>query len=47
MTLDAHPTETPVDAERGPAARQRPEDVLAALSLPTRGLTYSLALPRY
>jgi kynurenine formamidase len=47
MTLDAHPTETPVDAERGPAARQRPEDVLAALSLTTRGLTYSLALPRY
>jgi kynurenine formamidase len=41
--------EVPVstDPERGPAARQKPEDVLAALSLPTRGTTYSLALPRY
>src|SRR3954449_7527634 len=35
------------DLERGPAARQRPEDLLAALALPTRGTTYSLALPRF
>jgi kynurenine formamidase len=37
----------PVDPERGPAARQRPEDLLAALALPTRGTTYPLALPRF
>ena len=45
MTLEADPSI--VDPERGPAARQRPEDLLAALALPTRGITYSLALPRY
>src|SRR5690242_13026854 len=38
---------THIDPERGPAARQAPEDLLAALALPTRGTTYSLALPRY
>ena len=38
---------THIDPERGPAARQSPEDLLAALALPTRGTTYSLALPRY
>lgn len=36
-----------VDPERGPAARQRPEDLLAALALPTQGRTFSLALPRF
>src|SRR3954463_2952164 len=46
MTLEADPTAT-ADQERGPAPRQRPEDLLAALALPTRGLTYSLALPRF
>jgi kynurenine formamidase len=35
------------DPERGPAARRTPEDVLAALALPKRGVTYSLALPRF
>ena len=35
------------DPERGPAARQRPEDLLAALALPTQGRTFSLALPRF
>lgn len=35
------------DPERGPAARQRPEDLLAALSLPTRGTAYSLSVPRF
>jgi kynurenine formamidase len=46
MTTEADPTAI-VDPERGPAARQRPEDLLAALALPTRGVAYSLALPRY
>src|SRR3954452_1003768 len=46
MTHEADPA-VPVDPERGPAARQSPEDLLAALALPTRGTTYSLALPRY
>src|SRR3712207_994906 len=46
MTLEDDRT-APVDPERGPAARQRPEDLLAALALPTRGATYSLALPRF
>lgn len=35
------------DREYGPAARQTPHDVLAALALPQRGITYSLALPRF
>jgi kynurenine formamidase len=47
MSPETAPDTAPVDAERGPAARQRPEDLLAALALPTRGTTYSLALPRY
>jgi len=47
MSLETGPTAATTDAERGPAARQRPEDLLAALALPTRGTTYSLALPRY
>jgi kynurenine formamidase len=47
MSTEADSTGTPVDPERGPAARQRPEELLAALALPRRGLTYSLALPRY
>ncbi|MFD9330382.1 cyclase family protein [Streptomyces sp. NPDC060065] len=33
--------------ERGPAAQQTTEALLSALSLPRRGMTYSLALPRY
>jgi kynurenine formamidase len=45
MTLEAD--RQLVDREQGPAARQRPEDLLAALALPTRGTTYSLALPRF
>jgi kynurenine formamidase len=47
MTLDAQTAATGQDPERGPAAQQRPEDLLAALALPSRGLTYSLALPRF
>ena len=35
------------DPERGPAARQSPDAVLAALGLPRRGAVYSLALPRF
>ena len=34
-------------AERGPAASWTPGDLLAALSLPNRGVAYSLALPRF
>lgn len=37
----------PMDPERGPAARQSPTGVLAALGLPQRGAVYSLALPRF
>jgi kynurenine formamidase len=36
-----------IEPNGGPAAEQRTADVLAALSLPTRGSTYSLALPRF
>jgi kynurenine formamidase len=36
-----------LDSERGPAAAQTPEGLLAALGLPTRGRVYSLALPRF
>jgi kynurenine formamidase len=36
-----------VDPERGPAARQAPDDVLSALALPQQGKVFSLALPRY
>ncbi len=36
-----------VDVERGPAARQSAAAVLDALALPTRGVVYSLALPRF
>lgn len=35
------------DQERGPAAFQAPEALLAALSMPTQGTVYSLALPRF
>ena len=35
------------DLERGPAARQSADDLLAALQLPTAGTTYSLAVPRF
>jgi kynurenine formamidase len=35
------------DPERGPAARQSAEEVLACLALPSRGEVYSLALPRF
>ncbi|WP_030661691.1 cyclase family protein [Streptomyces cellulosae] len=35
------------DPERGRAARQSAEALLSALSLPSRGISYSLALPRY
>jgi len=35
------------DPERGPAAFRKPTDILAALALPSRGATYSLALPRF
>jgi kynurenine formamidase len=38
---------TEMDPEHGPAARQTSEALLGALSLPRRGVTYSLALPRY
>src|SRR3954452_11372909 len=47
MSLETGPATAAADPERGPAARQRPEDLLAALALPTRGTTYSLALPRF
>ena len=46
MSPETGPAAAPADPERGPAARQRPEDLLAALSLPTRGVTYSLSVPR-
>lgn len=36
-----------LDPERGPAAVQSPDAVLAALGLPTQGRVYSLALPRF
>lgn len=35
------------DGERGPAARQSPEAVLAALRMPRAGRVYSLAVPRF
>ncbi|WP_328309473.1 cyclase family protein [Actinomycetospora sp. NBC_00405] len=35
------------DPERGPAAFRRPEEILAALALPTRGEVFSLAVPRF
>ncbi|WP_433787075.1 cyclase family protein [Actinomycetospora sp. CA-101289] len=35
------------DPERGPAAFRSPEDVLAALALPSRGQVYSLSVPRF
>lgn len=38
---------TSTDPERGPAAFRRPEEILSALALPTRGVTYSLSLPRF
>ena len=44
---DLTPLDPERDPERGPAARQRPEDLLAALALPTQGRTFSLALPRF
>jgi kynurenine formamidase len=47
MSPETGPTAAPADPERGPAARQRPEDLLAALALPTRGTAYSLSVPRY
>src|SRR4051812_6451006 len=47
MSLETEPDAGPIDAERGPAARQRPEDLLAALSLPTRGVAYPLSVPRF
>lgn len=36
-----------IDAERGPAAQQTPAALLTALSLPSRGQMYSLAVPRF
>lgn len=48
MTSDNRQSSSPGgDREYGPAARQAPQDVLAALALPRRGITYSLALPRF
>src|SRR4051794_6565003 len=47
MRLEPEPRAATADPERGPAALHRPEDLLAALALPTRGLTSSLALPRF
>jgi kynurenine formamidase len=44
---DLTPLDPERDPERGPAARQRPEELLAALALPTQGRAYSLALPRF
>lgn len=35
------------DPEQGPAARQTPQDLLAALRTPTQGRTFSLAVPRF
>lgn len=35
------------DPDRGPAAFQAPEDLLAALAMPTQGRVFSLALPRF
>lgn len=36
-----------IDSERGPAARQAPPDLLAALRLPREGRVFSLAVPRF
>lgn len=36
-----------VDPERGPAAFRRPEEILAALAMPSRGEVYSLSVPRF
>src|SRR4051794_26154564 len=47
MSLETGPTTAVADPERGPAARQRPEDALAALAPPPRGPTSPLARPRY
>lgn len=41
------PTDADVDPERGPAARQSPEALMAALRLPENGHVFSLALPRF
>ena len=35
------------DPERGPAAFRSPEEILAALALPSRGEVYSLSVPRF
>lgn len=35
------------DVERGPAAFQSPEQLMAALRIPTKGTVFSLALPRF
>ncbi len=40
-------TDPVMDPERGPAARQSPQALLAALQLPVRGKVFSLALPRF
>jgi hypothetical protein len=45
MSPETGPAAAPVDPERGPAARQRPEDLLAALQLPTRGNTPPPSVP--
>src|SRR4051812_3277855 len=47
MSQEPAPAATAIDPERGPAARQQPADLLAALALPTRGTAYSLSVPRY
>ena len=41
------PLPTTGDRERGPAAFRPPEETLAALALPRRGITYSLSVPRF
>ncbi|MEM7274199.1 MAG: cyclase family protein [Actinomycetota bacterium] len=40
-------TDPLVDPDRGPAAKQDPADLLAALRLPVEGRVFSLALPRF
>jgi kynurenine formamidase len=43
----AGPTAWEIDPERGPAARQTPEALLAALRIPREGRRYSLSVPRF
>lgn len=47
VNAEAGGAPTGADPERGPAAFRSPEEILAALALPKRGITYSLSVPRF